>query len=143
MRRMGTTGFTGTLLQLWLGVGLVLSMAGCAREDGSAQGAASIDPSAQPLAAAAPTTEPVPALQSFQQDSQDRDRFRRTLAGKFDVSQVIERQASPEGGILHVPNGRVAHAVVAVKNADGTVRGHCLSSSAEVEALMQRSGVEQ
>jgi hypothetical protein len=143
MRRMDTTGLTGTLLQLGLGVGLVLSMAGCAREDVSGQGAAPIDPSAQPLAAAAPANEPAPVRQSLQQDSQDRERFRRTLARKFDVSQVIERQASPGGGILHVPNGRVAHAVVAVRNADGTVRGHCLSSSAEVEALMQQSGAEQ
>jgi hypothetical protein len=125
------------LLEVGLAVGLILPMAGCIREDSPGQAPSPTEP-APALAAA-----PVPSQQAVPQVLQDREQFRRSLARKFDVSQMVTQQLSAGDGILHVPNGHVAHAMVAVKNADGTARRQCLSSAAEVEALMHQSGADQ
>jgi hypothetical protein len=133
MRRTKMCALTMRLLKVGLGVGLILPMAGCMPEDSLGQAPSPTEP-ASALAASQP---PVPhALQ-------DREQFRRTLVRKFDASQIVTQQLSVGDGVLYVPNGHVAHAMVAVKNADGTVSRHCLSSSAEVEALMKHSGADQ
>jgi hypothetical protein len=64
------------------------------------------------------------------------DEFKEALARKFDRSRWRERPASPQGGILHMPNGQAVHAAIVVKDPDGTVRTECVSSSAEVSALV-------
>jgi hypothetical protein len=77
-------------------------------------------------------TQPGPA------NSDGLDDLKQVLARKFDPAQMLTRPASPQGGILHIPNGRVAHAAILVKNPDGTVRSECVSSSAEVSALVEQ-----
>jgi hypothetical protein len=111
-------------------------MAGCIREDSSGQTPSPTEPAPAPAAA------PVPSQPAVPQVLQDREQFRRALVRKFDASQMVTQQLAG-GGILHVPNGHVAHAMVAVKNPDGTASRHCLSSAAEVEALMKHSGADQ
>jgi hypothetical protein len=138
MRRTFASKLTTRLLEVGLGVGLILSIAGCAREDAAGQAQGSTEPQAS-----APAAPPLPSPRPAEPASQDREQFRQALARKFDSSQIVMRQGSPEAGVLHIPNGHVAHAVVAVKNADGTVTQHCLSSSAEVEALMKQTGAGQ
>jgi hypothetical protein len=66
------------------------------------------------------------------------DDLKQVMARKFDSAQMRTEPASPQGGILHIPNGRVAHAAILVKNPDGTVRRECVSSSAEVSALVEQ-----
>jgi hypothetical protein len=136
--RMSVSTLKAKLLCLGVGVGLTFLAAGCAREDSPGQAAALADPKPPVPVAVAP--DPVPSAQPAEQAAQERVRFRQALARKFDPSQMLTRALPSGDGILHVPNGHVAHAMVAVKNADGTVRGHCLSSSAEVEALMEQTG---
>ena len=140
---MNAGRLTRTLLRLGLGAGLVLWLGGCTGDDSSPGAAGGADRQASSLGAAAPMAAPPSSEKPALPTPQDRDRFRRALEHKLDVSQVIARQGAPGAGILHVPNGRVAHAVVAVKNADGTVSARCLSSPAEVEALMKQSGAGQ
>lgn len=65
------------------------------------------------------------------------DEFKQALARKFDRSRWRERPATPQGGILHKPDGQAVHAAIVVKNSDGTVRTECVSSSAEVSALVE------
>jgi len=65
------------------------------------------------------------------------DEFKQALARKFDRSRWRERPATPQGGILHKPNGQAVHAAIVVKNSDGTVTTECVSSSAEVSALVE------
>jgi hypothetical protein len=137
MRRTKTRALTMTLLEASFAAVLMLSMAGCMREDSPGQAPAATEPASAP--AAAPGAPPQPVQQALQ----DREQFRRALVRKFDVSQMTTEQMPGQDGILYVPNGHVAHAMVGVKNADGTVRGHCLSSAAEVEALMKQSGADQ
>jgi hypothetical protein len=69
---------------------------------------------------------------------EDLEQFKQALVRKFDPSRSSTRVASPEGGVLHVPNGRVAHAAVLVKDPDGTLRRQCISSSAEASALVEQ-----
>ena len=137
MRRTKTSTLTTRLLEVGLAVGLILPMAGCMREDSPGQAPGPAEP-APALAAA-----PVASQQPVQRLRQDREQFRRALVRKFDASQMVTQQLSAGDGILHVPNGHVAHAMVAVKNPDGTASRHCLSSAAEVEALMKHSGADQ
>jgi hypothetical protein len=137
MRRTKTSALTPRLLEVGLAVGLILPMAGCIREDSSGQTPSPTEPAPAPAAA------PVPSQPAVPQVVQDREQFRRALVRKFDASQMVTQQLSAGDGILYVPNGHVAHAMVAVKNVDGTVSRHCLSSAAEVEALMKHSGGDQ
>jgi hypothetical protein len=65
------------------------------------------------------------------------DEFKQALARKLDRSRWRERRASPQGGILHKPDGQAVHATILVKNPDGTVRRECVSSTAEVSALVE------
>jgi hypothetical protein len=65
------------------------------------------------------------------------DEFKAALARKLDPGKWRTRPASPQGGILHIPNGQAGHAAILVKNPDGTLRRECVSSSAEVSALVE------
>jgi hypothetical protein len=65
------------------------------------------------------------------------DRFERSLQRRFDRSQVIAREL-PGGGVLHVPNGHADHLAILVKGSDGKLRRECVSSSAEVAAVVKR-----
>jgi len=138
MRRTRVNRLIARVIEVGLGLGLAFSMTGCQREGSSTE-----VPSPTGPRGTEPAVAPVPSQQPAQSVSEERERFRRTLARKFDVSQIRTQQLPGGDGVLYVPNGHVAHAMVAVKKADGTVRGHCLSSSAEVEALMEQSGVDR
>jgi hypothetical protein len=138
MRRTRANRLVARVVEVGLGLGLAFLMMGCQREVLSSEAPSPTDPPG-----AAPAMAPVPSQQPVQYVPEERERFRQTLARRFDVSQMVTQQLSGGDGVLHVPNGYVAHAMVAVKEADGRVRGHCLSSSAEVEALMKQSGADQ
>jgi hypothetical protein len=146
MHQRASTALPKTLP--WTGLLLLLlaANAGCAREEasGAAAGSGAQEPPAPVAALAVPLPPAPPAPVPAPQASQDRERFRQALARRFDRSRVRTQPASPEGGVLIIPNGRVAHAMVAVRNADGTLSRHCVSSAAEAEALMSSTtaGVE-
>jgi hypothetical protein len=72
--------------------------------------------------------------------AQTREQLRQALASKFDATRIATQQVSPGGGVLHIPNGWVPHAMVAVRNPDGTISRRCVSSSAEATALMNQTG---
>jgi hypothetical protein len=74
------------------------------------------------------------------------DEFKQALLYKVDRSRLSgpkahrlasPRPAMPEGPILEMPDGQGVHATVVVKDPDGTVRTECVSSSAEVSALVE------
>jgi hypothetical protein len=135
MRRRCAGNF---MVRATLTAGLFLG-SGCAREDASS-GADPQQPQAQVKSAATVT-----AATATPASAKDREHFGQVLKNKFDAGRVVKWQESPDGPVFVKPNGRAAHAVVAVKNSDGTISRHCLSSAAEVEALMNRSnqGSEQ
>jgi hypothetical protein len=133
MRRVGLNTLTKILLGG--GLGLLLSIAGCTREDLPSPAGSATDPQAAVLEPASAAHEAV--LQPTSKVA--REQFQQALSRRFDVARVISRQVSPDGAVLHIPNGRAAHAAVAVRNADGTISRHCVSSSAEVTALMNQT----
>jgi hypothetical protein len=104
------------------------------------------EPAAQGLAAAAPRTAS-PAVGPLQlQPGQDSlDAFAQALVRTLDPSLMSTRPASAAGGTLHIPNGYAAHAAILVRRPDGTLRTTCVSSSAEVSALVNqiRNGAGQ
>jgi len=84
-------------------------------------------------------TEPAPTESAPTESANDGlDGFAQALVRTLDRSQMITRPASDAGGILHIPNGRAAHAAVLVRGPDGRLRRECVSSSAEVSALVQK-----
>ena len=142
MRRLGTGIWSRTILQAGLAAGVLLATAGCARED--APFGQDIQPTApqtgaQVQAAALPKQPATPSVETTLPVA-DREQFRQALTRKFDATRVTRHQASPDGMVLYSPSGRVSHAVVAVRNADGTVGKHCISSEAELSALMKQPG---
>jgi hypothetical protein len=116
--------------------GLFLLAVGCTQSEGG-NPSAPTPPSAPTLpdraaqAAAAPpsATQPVRG---------DLTAFAETLGRKLDRSRAPTSVALPEGGILNRPNGHVAHASVLVRGPDGKLRSACVSSPAEVNALVQQ-----
>jgi hypothetical protein len=147
MRPLGTVMFKRLILQAGFAAGVLLATASCARED-SASGQ-DIQPGAVQAHAQAHATvaTEVPATPSVHVPKlgTDRELFRQALVRKFDVTRVTDHQALPDGTVLYAPSGRVAHAVVGVRNSDGTLAKHCISSEAELSALMKQpgAGVEQ
>ena len=123
-----------------LGHALLLAGAlaiGCGRSETSEPHAARLE-SASRNQVASPTTAPSTATTSSAEPANDGlDDFKQALARKFDPAQMRTRPASPQGGILNIPNGRADHAAILVKDADGKVRSECVSSSAEVSALVE------
>jgi hypothetical protein len=86
----------------------------------------------QDRAAAAPTPTAVQPLRG------NLATFAESLGRKLDRSHAPTPVALPEGGILNVPNDHVAHASVLVRGPDGRLRSACVSSPAEVSALVQQ-----
>ena len=143
--RILQAGNLGRTMARWsLVAGLFLSSLACTRDAGD-QGAPAPNPapSAQNLAAAAP-----PAAPSLHPSQPGRDGlavFEQALAHTLDPSRKSTRPVSSGDGVLHIPNGYAAHASVLVRQADGTLRGACVSSGAEVSALVKeiRNGAGQ
>jgi hypothetical protein len=101
---------------------------------------------AQGLAPPAPRTVSLAVGPLQLQPRQDRlDAFAQALARTLDPSQMSTRPVSAEGGTLHIPNGYAAHAAILVRRPDGTLKTTCVSSSAEVSALVNqiRNGASQ
>ena len=124
--------------------GLIVLPVGCGRSDTSDSHVPMVRAESAALALPA-TTAPSAASASLNQAqpgpvgvSDGLDELKQVMARKFDPAQMLTEPASPQGGILHIPNGRVAHAAILVKNPDGTVRRECVSSSAEVSALVEQ-----
>jgi hypothetical protein len=140
MRRFGTSTLTKAILRS--GLGLFLSIVGCTRQDLPDPTASAAAPQVAVPGPAAAAPEPVRPPNP--RVVYTREQFRQALSRKLDVAQVATQQVSAGDGVLHVPNGWATHAMVAVRNPDGTISRHCVSSSAEVTALMNRtsSGVE-
>jgi hypothetical protein len=130
------------ILPAGFAAGVVLAPAGCAREDSPSE--QDLSPAAPQIRTqvhgdAAPGVAPSPSVQA-KQPGQDREQFRQALTRRFDAKRMLKQQVLPDGTILYAPNGRVAHAVVGVRNADGTLGKHCISSEAELSALMTEPG---
>jgi hypothetical protein len=125
-----------------------LALAACSRIEASDRTAPARSPErAAQKSAVAPVPaapSPSPSLVPTQPGRDDLGAFEQALARKFDPARMSTRPA-PGGGILHVPNGRAAHAAVLVRNPDGTLRRECISSSAEASALVKqlRDGAAQ
>ena len=94
-------------------------------------------PQRQARSAALAPEAAAPSLSSSTPADDGLDEFKQALARKLDRSRWRERRASPQGGILHKPGGQAEHAAILVKNPDGTVRWECVSSTAEVSALVE------
>lgn len=118
---------------LWASV--MLALVACGQREASDQGAPPSAPAGQKLAAV--TAPATPSLVAVEPVRDDLDAFEQALARKFDRSPMTTRPL-PGGGVLHVPNGHVAHAAILVRRPDGTLRRECVSSSAEVSALVQQ-----
>jgi len=93
--------------------------------------AQSVEPSAtpQPVALSSRT--------SAAPSSDGLEEFEHALARKLDPARWRTRPATPQGGVLHIPDGQAGHAAILIKNRDGSLRRECVSSSAEVSALVQ------
>ena len=134
-----------TVIQWSLAASLFVA---CSRMDATEQipPAAKPEPSTQALAASPPTASPaVGSLQPAQPGPDRLDTFAQGLARTLDPSRMSTRPASAAGGTLHIPNGYAAHAAIVVRNPDGTLKTTCVSSAAEVSALVKqiRSGAGQ
>jgi hypothetical protein len=139
---MGTLR-AGSYLRI-LGRTLLLAGAlplGCDQSDtGATQAAVGRVESAQrkhaSVQAIAPSATPA-SLTPVRPADDGLDEFKQALARKLDPGKWLTRPATPQGGILHIPNGQAGHAAILVKNPDGTLRRECVSSSAEVSALVE------
>jgi len=141
MRRTCAGRFMDAMVRAALTAGLVFAIVGCSREDSALAKSGESEEPPKPRIQSAP----VAATTATPTSARDREHFGQVLKDKFDVGRAVKWQESPDGPIFVKPSGRVAHAVVAVKNPDGTISRHCLSSAAEVDALMNRAakGAEQ
>lgn len=130
--RAAVLGSFMVVMSAWMTAGMTACMSeaaspGTDRDSAQTEGAqASVKKTRSAPPASAPTV-------------QERDRFRDLLKEKFDASRVSRRQDVPGGPVFYKPNGHVAHAVVAVRNADGTISRQCISTPAEVDALMNKA----
>jgi hypothetical protein len=127
-----------------LAAGLFLSSLACTRDAGD-QGAPTPNPapSTPGLAAAPPLA--APSLEPSQPGRDGLAVFEQTLARTLDPSRKSTRPVSSGDGVLHIPNGYAAHASILVRQPDGTLRSACVSSTAEVSALVNeiRNGAGQ
>ena len=126
------------LVQALIAAGLLLGSVGCARDDASEKAS----PQGEMLAAVPAHTAPAASAKAMGVASAPTvsamklDDFQKALERKFDRSQIT-KQVLPQG-VLYIPNGFAAHAVVAVKNPDGTVSQQCISSATEARALVSQ-----
>ncbi len=125
-----------TIVRWALAAGLFLSAA-CTEAEGGGVTApnATAATTAQHRAAAAAVTTGSPSAPVVHPDLAS---FAETLGRKLDHRRESQQSASPRGGILNIPNGHVAHASVLVRGPDGQLQSACVSSPAEVSALLQR-----
>jgi hypothetical protein len=112
-----------------------LLLVACNRPEASDQGAPAPAPAAQKLAAV--TAPATPSLAPADPGRDDLAAFEQALVRKFDRSQMTTRPLAG-GGLLHVPNGHPSHAAIVIRNPDGTLKRGCVSSPAEVSALLQK-----
>ncbi len=98
----------------------------------------------QALSATVASSTAAPSASPGTPGKADLDEFKQALLHKVDRTRwrggSAPRPASepaPGEGILHMPDGQGVHAAILVKNADGTVRRECVSSAAEVSALVE------
>ena len=113
--------------------GLCLLAVGCTQSEGGGPSAPTPSPagSMQERAAAATPSASRPLRD-------DLATFAQNLGRKLDRSRGPTSVALPEGGFLNIPNGHVAHASVMVRGPDGKLHTACVSSPAEVNALVER-----
>lgn len=125
---------------LW--ASMLLALGACSQREANDEGAQAPAPAAQRLAAVTPPA--APSLAPVDPVRGDLGAFEQALVDKLDRSQMTTRPLSG-GGVLHIPNGHASHAAILVRHPDGTLRRECVSSSAEVSALVQkmRDGVGQ
>jgi len=135
MRRLQAGEYPRRLIRWSLSASLLL--VACSRPEAGDQNAAAPapEPAAQKLAAVTAPTPP--SLTPADPGLDGLVTFEQALARKFDRSQMTTRPLVG-GGFLHVPNGHAAHAAILVRNPDGTFKRECVSSSAEVSALVQK-----
>jgi hypothetical protein len=114
-----------------------LLLAACSRPEAGEQGASSPPPAPAAQKLAAVTVPAAPSLTAVDPGLDGLAAFEQALARKFDRSQMTARPLAG-GGILHVPNGHPAHAAIVIRNPDGTLKRGCVSSPAEVSALLQK-----
>ncbi len=139
---------TRTMARWSLAASLFLAPVTCTRIEAGEQSspAPNHERPAQELAAAtAPTPLPAAGAKPLQAGQDGLDAFAQALAHTLDPSRISTRPALPEGGTLHIPNGYAAHAAILVRQPDGTLRTTCVSSAAEVSALVKqmRNGADQ
>lgn len=120
---------------VWLSLSASLLLAACNQREASDQGVPAPAPTAQKLAAV--TVPAAPSLTPADPGQDDLAAFEQALARKFDRSQMTTRPL-PGGGILHSSNGHAAHVAIVARHPDGTLKRECVSSPAEVSALMQK-----
>lgn len=128
----GARAYARAGVWMCLGIGALVSVLGCAG-DGTPTAPVSASPTPrQPSASAhaalsATPTQPTDEMQAFEQG----------LVQRFDRSRVKEQEL-PGGAVLEIPNGFAGHAAVLVKGPDGKLRRECVSSAAEVTAVVKR-----
>jgi hypothetical protein len=133
MRSLTARPSRRTLARRSLLTGMFVLAHGCTQSEEGAPSAPTPFVSAmQDRAAASPTPMAVQPLRG------NLATFAESLGRKLDRSHAPTPVALPEGGILNVPNGHVAHASVLVRGPDGRLRSACVSSPAEVSALVQQ-----
>jgi hypothetical protein len=134
MRSLTARPSRRTLARRSLLTGMFVLAVGCTQGEGGAPSASPSTPAPtmQDRAAASPTPMAVQPLRG------NLATFAESLGRKLDRSHAPTPVALPEGGILNVPNGHVAHASVLVRGPDGRLRSACVSSPAEVSALVQQ-----
>lgn len=145
MRLLRTGTYTWTMVRWALAASFVLAPLGCSRIEASDQGSPALSPERAVQGLAAVSQPAVGAQQPLQPGDDGLDAFAQKLAHTLDPSRISDRPASAGGGILHSPNGYAAHAAVLVRRPDGTLRTACVSSAAEVSALVNqiRNGAGQ
>jgi len=132
MRSLEARMSNPTLARWVLPAGLVLLALGCSQSEAS-------DPLPQRRAAATSALSPSQAVRD------ELATFAENVSRKLDRSRGPTSVALPEGGVLNVPNGHVAHASILVRGPDGRLRSACVSTPAEVSALVNqvRTGAGQ
>jgi len=128
MQLLAVSRFARRLVRAGMVAGSFVAIVGCN---------ANVDPSS----ASAPTEEEAATHTSYStvavRPNDNLAGFEQSLQRRFDRSRVLVREL-PGGGVLHVPNGHADHVAILVKGPDGKLRRECVSSSAEVAAVVKR-----
>ena len=138
MNRLRAGEYARSLVRWSLRATLVAGLGACNQTEANQPGesASAKVLAGQKFAAIAPPAAPSPTPTDPANDA--LDGFAQALGRTLDRSQMISRPASAAGGILHLPNGHAAHAAVVVRGPDGRLKRDCVSSPAEVSALVHK-----